>query len=225
MITEETIKNQNEPTGTPADQTAQTQQQQPPPPPPVEKVEKRGRHKLDCTCEKCAAKKATPQQQTPQQQSTPPQATQPTPNASGVYDKNPFDMSQYQTTAVVNPASSQPEQVNVGKFITGGLILVVANSVIPMAVLKLIKWIDKDAADLGITSQDIKLDDDQIKDIEPLANEAIKTVVMDMPPMQALVMVLSLVYAGNTSVAVMDAKAKKKEREAARLEKEANKKR
>lgn len=182
------------------------------------KTEKRGRHRLDCQCEKCAAKR-TPAQ--PQQAPAQPQGPKPT--TAGVYDANPFNMSEYQTAAVVNPEVSQPEQVNVGKFITGGLVLVVANSLVPMAVLKLLKWIDPEAAELGISSQDIKLDDDQIKDLEPLANEAIKTVVMDMPPMQALLIVLAMVYTGNTTTAVLDAKSKKKERDALRQEKIVNK--
>jgi hypothetical protein len=212
---EDTTIIQEEPT------TIQTEPTPSGPVPTEPKAEKRGRHRLDCQCEKCAAKR-TPAQ--PQQQQPPAQQVQgPKPATAGVYDANPFNMSEYQTTAVVNPETSQPEQVNVGKFITGGLVLVVANSLVPMTVLKLLKWIDPEASELGISSSDIKLDDDQIKDLEPLANEAIKTVVMDLPPMQALLIVLGLVYTGNTTTAVLDAKSKKKERDALKQEKIVNK--
>lgn len=163
------------------------------------KVETRGRHKKDCTCEKCQAKKGLPV--TASSATTSSSAS--FESGRSISDTNPLNLDEFKKVDGVSTSSS-PEQINAGKFITGGLFLICIDALLPSAIIKVMSIFDKDLK--TIKTKEIKLSSEQIEDLEPLANEAVKGMVMTMSPMSAFMTALMMIYAGNTMSAVMDRK-------------------
>jgi hypothetical protein len=161
------------------------------------KTETRGRHKKDCTCERCLAKKgiASPASTASSAGSFE--------SGRSISDSNPLNLDEFKKVEGVNQ-SSAPEQVNAGKFITGGLLLICIDALMPATIIKVLSIFDKDLK--TIKTKEIKLSSEQIEDLEPLANEAVKGIVMTMSPMSAFMTAMLMVYAGNTMSAVMDRK-------------------
>lgn len=173
-----------------------------PAPAPVEeiKTETRGRHKKECTCEKCLAKKGIASPASPANPASPAGTFE---SGRSISDSNPLNLDEFKKVEGVNQ-SSTPEQVNAGKFITGGLMLICVDALMPATIIKVLSIFDKDLK--TIKTKEIKLSSEQIEDLEPLANEAVKGIVMTMSPMSAFLTALMMVYAGNTMSAVMDRK-------------------
>lgn len=174
-----------------------------PAPAPVEeiKTETRGRHKKDCTCERCLAKKGISQDRVNTASPAIPAGS--FESGRSISDSNPLNLDEFRKVEGVNQ-SSTPEQVNAGKFITGGLLLICVDALMPATIIKVLSIFDKDLK--TIKTKEIKLSSEQIEDLEPLANEAVKGIVMTMSPMSAFLTALMMVYAGNTMSAVMDRK-------------------
>ena len=173
-----------------------------PAPAPVEeiKTETRGRHKKDCTCERCLTKKGIASPASPANPASPAGSFE---SGRSISDSNPLNLDEFKKVEGVNQ-SSTPEQVNAGKFITGGLMLICVDALLPATIIKVLSIFDKDLK--TIKTKEIKLSSEQIEDLEPLANEAVKGIVMTMSPMSAFLTALMMVYAGNTMSAVMDRK-------------------
>lgn len=189
-------------------------------PSPSPKTETRGRHLKTCTCPKCENRRLSKQQ--PAQQVNEPspaveqrqQVAQPTPqvnepsravnepfNLQGqtIHDTMPLNLDEYkQVNTTINQQSPTPA-VNVAKYITGGFVLMLIDSIAPATILFVMRFFSERFQ--SINAKDIKLDDDQIDELTPIANEAMKTMTMTMHPMTAFVLLLGGFYAGNVVTA------------------------
>ena len=83
-------------------------------------------------------------------------------------------------------------------------MLIMIDAILPATIIKVVSIFNKDLK--TIKTKEIRLSTEQMEDLEPLANEAIKGVVTTMSPMNAFVMALIMLYAGNTMGAIMDRK-------------------
>lgn len=177
------------------EQTTPTEQATPSPLPEQVKTETRGRHKKDCTCDKCIAKKGgTPAQDRPAQKFD---------TGRTISDTNPLNLDEFKKVDGITQQST-PQEVNAGKFITGGLMLICVDALLPATIIKVMSIFDKDLK--TIKTKEIKLSSEQMEDLEPLASEAVKGMVTTMSPMSAFMTAMLMVYAGNTLSAVMDRK-------------------
>ena len=86
------------------------------------KEEKRGRHKKTYTCDKCKAKKM------PQQDSAPEAAK----GSTKISDTNPLNFDEFKTAQpVTNQAGAPQQEINAAKYITGGMLLILIDSIAP----------------------------------------------------------------------------------------------
>ena len=172
-----------------------------PAPAPIEaeapREEKRGRHKKTCTCEKCKTKNGTAEQA---KEATP--APAPITN-SKVTDTNPLNLDEFKTAQPVTPQTSNPAEVNAGKYITGGMLLILIDALAPAIIVKIFHYVSPKTKG-ALKAKAVKMSDDQMEAIEPIANEAMKEVFLQMKPAQALVFAIFATYAGNALTAFAD---------------------
>ena len=98
--------------------------------------------------------------------------------------------------------SSAPEEVNAVKYITGSLLLMLIDAVAPTLIIKVLGMTNDKFK--KIPSKKVRLSKDQKEDLEPLANEAVKQMTLNMNPMTAFFVCTSLIYATNIMTAVED---------------------
>ena len=168
------------------------------------KTERRGRHKKDCTCDKCQAKKgeATNENIPSSIQNVLSSTTvQAGASNSKISNSNPLDLSEFKKTEL-NASSSAPEEVNAVKYITGSLLLMLIDAVAPTLIIKVLGMTNDKFK--KIPSKKVRLSKDQKEDLEPLANEAVKQMTLNMNPMTAFFVCTSLIYATNIMTAVED---------------------
>jgi hypothetical protein len=197
------MENQNEVEQilTPEETTAQPEQTPTPEilrTPEAPKEEKRGRHKKTCTCDKCKAKNGT---QTPAEET--PSALKPLSNTK-VTDSNPLDLSEFKTnSAPITPQTQNQGEVNAGKYITGGMLLILIDALAPAVIVKIFHYVSPKTRG-ALKAKAVKMSDDQLEAIEPIANEAMKEVFLQMKPSQALIFAIFATYAGNALTAFAD---------------------
>lgn len=172
------------------------------------KTETRGRHRKDCDCEKCEAKRGNqsstinnPILHTP----TEPTLISPT--------TNPLDFSEYKD-ATINPTPENPQQFEAAKFISGSLFLMMLDVACPQMIKWLAGMVNADYKSVNI--KDLKLSSDQSKDLEPLADAAVKELFKTLSPTTAFFVAVSLMYGGNffmAAQAIQDRKPKEKPKE------------
>lgn len=168
------------------------------------KPERRGRHKKDCTCDKCQAKKG----ETSGENILPSGETLPSSSAiqagtsnSKISNTNPLDLSEFKKTEL-NANSPNETEVNAVKYITGSLMLMLIDAVAPSLLIKVLGMTNPKFK--NISSKKVRLSKDQKEDLEPLANEAVKQMTINMNPMTAFFLCTSLIYATNIMTAVED---------------------
>lgn len=168
------------------------------------KVERRGRHKKDCDCNKCKEKKGVPSfenQTSSGENSNLSQTLQTGTSNSKISNSNPLDLSEFKKTEL-NANSPNETEVNAVKYITGSLLLMLIDAVAPTVLIKVLGMTNEKYKKLS--SKKVRLTKDQREDLEPLANEAVKQITLNMNPMTAFFVCTSLIYATNIMTAVED---------------------
>ena len=168
-----------------------------PPADEAPKEEKRGRHKKTCTCDKCKAKNGS------QDTTASTQPEQPSATNSKVTDTNPLNLDEFKTAQPITPQSTNPAEVNAAKYITGGMLLILIDALVPAVIVKIFHYISPKTKG-ALKAKAVKMSDDQMEALEPIANEAMKEVFLQMKPAQALVFALFATYAGNALSAFAD---------------------
>ena len=193
----ELINDTPEPTAQPQQAPEPTPTPEPLPTAEAPKEEKRGRHKKTCTCDKCKAKGQTQ----PADETANP--LKPLTNTK-VTDSNPLDLSEFKTAAPpVTPQSANPGEVNAAKYITGGMLLILIDALAPAIIVKIFHYVSPKTKG-ALKAKAVKMSDDQMEAIEPIANEAMKEVFLQMKPSQALIFAIFATYAGNALTAFAD---------------------
>jgi hypothetical protein len=164
---------------------------------PISKIETRGRHKKDCNCDKCKARKG--ELSDSNNSSTAQDKANTTQDKSGlnnpkITDNNPLDLSEFKKVEISSD-SPNPAEVNASKYLTGSLILIMIDAVLPTVIVKIMGMINPKYK--SIKTKQIKLSKEQKEDLEPLANEVVKTITVNMSPTSAFVVCLSLIYGSN----------------------------
>lgn len=194
----ELMNDSPEPTAQPQQAPEPTPTPEPLPAAEMPKEEKRGRHKKTCTCDKCKAKNGT---QAPADET--PIALKPLTNTK-VTDSNPLDLSEFKTNnAPITPQSANPGEVNAAKYITGGMLLILIDALAPAVIVKIFHYISPKTKET-LKAKAVKMSDEQMEAIEPIANEAMKEVFLQMKPSQALIFAIFATYAGNALTAFAD---------------------
>lgn len=90
------------------------------------------------------------------------------------------------------PPQPQSPAIDMSKFITGALLLVVMDAVLPTLLLKVATVIDPKYK--NVNKKLLKLDNDEKKSLEPLANELIKTLFVNINPVTAFFVCSTIIY-------------------------------
>lgn len=93
-------------------------------------------------------------------------------------------------TAVNTPPATPP--IDVSKFITGALLLIVMDAVIPTALIFLVGMFDPKYKD--VQKKKLKLDSDEKKALEPLADEIVKYIFTNINPITAFFLCTTVIY-------------------------------
>jgi DNA polymerase III alpha subunit (gram-positive type) len=166
---------------------------------PDAKSETRGRHKLGCDCLKCQAKRNGETKPTETKDgATVKEPKQKTVASNISIDENDFNSivgqyEAYKPENVVNNTTTQPEGFKV--VISGYVFLMCLDAILPRAFIKVFKMFDKKAQSIDVKK--IKLTKDQIKGLEPMADKVAGNLFANMPPLPALIVSMSFMYAGN----------------------------
>lgn len=157
----------------------------------------RGRHKKDCECHKCKVKKGIEQPENSD-------VANPYSNSvngdsignqnSKISDTNPLDLSEFKKVEI-STQSQNPSEVNASKYLTGAIILMMVDAVIPSVLIKMMSMVNPKYK--TIRTKEIKMSKDQKNDLEPLADEVVKSMTMNMSPMTAFLVCTSLIYGTN----------------------------
>lgn len=88
----------------------------------------------------------------------------------------------------------QKSESNITSLITGYMFLTACDFIFPSFSLWVLKKISKDYS--HIKPKNIRLDEKEKSDLEPLADAAVKDLMLDISPMTALMIVLMFTYGG-----------------------------
>ena len=100
-----------------------------------------------------------------------------------------IDLSQYQPTDI--PQDQMQATVNVANYVSGGLLLIMIDTIVP-EILKLVMPKLKNLKNRSA----IKLTKDEREELKPLADEVIKSLSLQMSPLEGLLFAMSFIYAG-----------------------------
>jgi hypothetical protein len=89
----------------------------------------------------------------------------------------------------------QANEINAAKFITGSILLMVCDAIIPTATIKVLGMFD--AKYKQLKTKNIKLSQEQKKDLEPLADECVKAMTLTMQPTTAFFLTMFILYGSN----------------------------
>lgn len=104
------------------------------------------------------------------------------------------EMSKAQS--VQAPTTKQKKTKPIEGLITGYIVLYVCDIVFPLAIA----YVSKSFFKLNLPSKALKLTSDQWHRLEPIADEAIKGMVVEIKPQYALVILLGLSYLENATI-------------------------
>ena len=99
----------------------------------------------------------------------------------------------------ISSQSSNPNEVNASKYLTGAIILMMIDAVIPSVLIKMMSMANPKYK--SIKTKEIKLSKEQKNDLEPLADEVVKQMTVNMSPMTAFRVCTSLIYGTNIMTA------------------------
>lgn len=168
----------------------------------VPKLERRGRHKKNCNCDRCKAKTGNPENENKNIENKNSSVSENSTvgnQDSKITDSNPLDLSEFKKVEI-STNSQNPEQVNASKYLTGAIILMMVDAVIPSVLIKMMSMANPKYK--SIRTKDVKMSKDQKNDLEPLADEVVKSMVVSMSPMTAFLVCTSLIYGTNIMSAV-----------------------
>jgi len=109
--------------------------------------------------------------------------------------KDDINKSNPQPNANLNPAPNNtppPVKIDVSKFITGALLLIVMDAVVPSLLLKGLSMFDSKYN--NVDKRALKLEADERKALEPLASEVIKHIFMNINPVTAFFVCTTIIY-------------------------------
>jgi hypothetical protein len=158
------------------------------------KNETRGRHVKSCTCEKCE-KRRTEKNNISETKQTETNNGQPTQGKPIATQSEKIDFSEFRETKVSPTNADKPIEQNVAKFMTGAILLMVCNAVIPSVCLFVIGFFEPRAK--LIQTDKVKLDKSQITDLTPLADAAIKEMVLTMSATTAFFVTMFILFGAN----------------------------
>lgn len=93
------------------------------------------------------------------------------------------------------PNGNPPEgQIDVSKFVSGALLLIAIDAIFPTAIILIMRQFDPKYK--YVNKKKLKLTSEEKEELEPLANEVVKLIFGYMPPLQAFLFCMSIVYAG-----------------------------
>lgn len=116
---------------------------------------------------------------------------------SSAKDSLTNDLKSYKTAMPPNAISNDVKKVNevdVSKYITGTLVLIAMDAIIPNAVIFIAGFIDKKYK--GVNKKKLKLTTDEKGELEPLADEVVKIMFGMVHPVTAFLVVTSIIYFG-----------------------------
>lgn len=92
-------------------------------------------------------------------------------------------------------AETQPKRFEVGKYISGSLVLLLIDSVVPGLLLLGAKKAGVSGLE-NVQVSDIALDSHEKKELEPLAHEAVKEIMAEVSPGAAFLVAITVIYGG-----------------------------
>ena len=162
---------------------------------------KRGRHKKDCQCDKCKSKTSDKidSDSNVENENLGNDVDSKIGNQnSKISDTNPLDLSEFKKVEI-SSQSSNPNEVNASKYLTGAIVLMMIDAVIPSVLIKMMSMANPKYK--SIKTKEIKLSKEQKNDLEPLADEVVKQMTVTMSPMTAFLVCTSLIYGTNIMTA------------------------
>jgi hypothetical protein len=162
---------------------------------------KRGRHKKDCQCDKCKSKTSDKidSDSNVENENLGNDVDSKIGNQnSKISDTNPLDLSEFKKVEI-SSQSSNPNEVNASKYLTGAIVLMMIDAVIPSVLIKMMSMANPKYKQ--IKTKEIKLSKEQKNDLEPLADEVVKQMTVTMSPMTAFLVCTSLIYGTNIMTA------------------------
>lgn len=112
------------------------------------------------------------------------------------------DLSAYKKTEVQTPVIEK-KKIDASKYVTGALLLMVVNSLMPELLILINPKIEKQRTHL-------ELDAREQAELKPLADEVVKELLGEMSPLEAFIIALISMYAGKYMIAVAYSKAETK---------------
>jgi len=157
-----------------------------------QKEEKRGRHKKDCKCEKCLSKKQPEAgQEHPKEQPTEKHAK------SSLLDSVNSQNAGSKPAAPANQqdAPQSPKKVNLGNYISGTMLIILMDNTVPFLLTKVAGMIEPKYKQ--IKARSIRMDEEQRKELAPLADEVCKVAFGEVDPLLGFFIISALIYGGN----------------------------
>lgn len=108
-------------------------------------------------------------------------------------DLSKYKTTQLPTTTPTIQAAPEATKIDLSKYVSGALLLLVIDSVFPTLVLKIASYIDIKYK--NVSSKKLKLDKEEKEELEPLADEMIKTFFGYVPAPIAFFVCAGLLYA------------------------------
>ncbi len=167
------------------------------------KKETRGRHKLTCECEKCQAKRAAKKAAEEQPEPEPTQATEPKPYATPEATtsiESEFDsaINLFNSKIPDEPEEAEdteqeeePDRPSNAAQISGYMMLTIIDLFIPFLIVKLVSMFSPKYK--GVDISKIRLDNEEKKDLEEIA-DAVASEYVNMSPATLLVVCLASIY-------------------------------
>lgn len=106
------------------------------------------------------------------------------------------DLSKYKTVNGNNTQqpSQQPaqEKIDISKFVSGALMLIVMDAIIPGVIIFTMRFVDKKYKYLEVKK--IKLSSEEKKELEPFADEVVKIIFIKVNPVVGFFVVSAILY-------------------------------
>lgn len=117
-------------------------------------------------------------------------------DASGdlMSDLSKFKQAQPQQPAQPAQNGPQPGQIDLSKYITGALLLICLDAIMPGVVLYIAGWVDPKYK--NVRAAKLKMTAQEKKELEPLADEMVKILFGFVHPAIAFLVATGVIYAG-----------------------------
>ena len=175
---------------------------------PVEKVEKRGRHKLSCQCEKCEARKNIKKMESEYKKET---TIEEKTVENDSDDFTDFEAAMNQFNDTINESdldtetttekqiSDQNKETLKPASVSGMMMLTVIDLAAPVLMLKIFGFFDDKYKDVDV--RNVRMDKEEKKDLEELADIIAKEYI-SMHPLTLFAVSLGAVYYSKISAEI-----------------------